>query len=148
MALNSEHLMTWLLPNFKVIPKLLNQEKIQRLSNNGKKTKFNCSKIKIKKKKRKKNCWKNKPKKNLRIGISNILSRFDIWIFPPKNSCIVPNLISTINTIPAFYFEWIFCTYIFQLSKLQAANRAASVSYEQELEQTTTKVFIYFVLEM
>ena len=37
---------------------------------------------------------------------------------------------------------------IFQLSKLQAANRAASVSYEQELEQTTTKVFIYFVLEM
>ena len=27
-----------------------------------------------------------------------------------------------------------------QLSKLQAANRAASISYEQELETTTTKV--------
>ena len=28
-----------------------------------------------------------------------------------------------------------------QLKSLQAANRAASVSYEQELEQTTTKVY-------
>ena len=29
-----------------------------------------------------------------------------------------------------------------QLSKLQAANRAASISYEQELETTTTKVIL------
>ena len=32
-----------------------------------------------------------------------------------------------------------------QLSKLQAANRAASISYEQELETTTTKVCLSFV---
>ena len=35
----------------------------------------------------------------------------------------------------------------FQLSKLQAANRAASVSYEEELELTTTEVKTILFLE-